>query len=119
MKLQWNFRKKKLKKNNKKADSNDPKKGANASFLGSTKQIERKCIGCNKIFGRDKLIRILKCHKTKAIIINPDSKQFGRSAYLCPNKECLKIALKKKKLLKLFKTEIPDYVIKELENIIN
>lgn len=60
--------------------------------------ILRKCCGCGKITDRKNLIRILFENKTKNIIINPNNKEFGKSRYLCPNSECLKIATKKKRI---------------------
>ncbi len=64
----------------------------------------RKCVGCNKLLERNQLIRITKDHKNGKIIINPDSKTFGRSAYLCYNQSCIETALKKNKLNRVLKT---------------
>ncbi len=64
----------------------------------------RKCVGCNKLIERNKLIKITKNHKDGKIIINPDSKTFGRSAYLCYNQSCIEAALKKNKLNRVLKT---------------
>ncbi len=64
----------------------------------------RKCVGCNKLIERNKLIKITKNHKDGKIIINPDSKTFGRSAYLCYNQNCIEAALKKNKLNRVLKT---------------
>ena len=63
--------------------------------------ILRKCCACGKIVDRNELVRILKEHKTSEIIIEPNNKQFGRSMYLCKSEECLKLALKKKRLKSL------------------
>ena len=38
------------------------------------------------------------------IVINPNSKTFGRSAYLCYNQSCIELALKKSKINKALKT---------------
>ena len=38
------------------------------------------------------------------IVINPNSKTFGRSAYLCYNQSCIETALKKSKLNRALKT---------------
>ena len=64
----------------------------------------RKCVGCNKLLERNQLIRMTKDHKNGKIIINPDSKTFGRSAYLCYNQSCIETALKKNKLNRVLKT---------------
>lgn len=82
------------------------------------KETIRKCIGCGVIKPREYLIRIMKIHDTKEIVVKPSSKQFGRSFYLCYNMECLKLTTKKKKLQRLFKQEIPISVIKYLESIL-
>lgn len=58
----------------------------------------RKCCACGKIADRNGFIRILQEHGSGNIIINPNSKQFGRSTYLCKSHECLKLAKKKKRL---------------------
>ena len=64
----------------------------------------RKCVGCNKLLERNQIIRITKDNKNGKIIINPDSKTFGRSAYLCYNQSCIETALKKNKLNRVLKT---------------
>lgn len=67
---------------------------------------------------RENLIRIMKTYDTCEIKIMPTSKHFGRSSYLCYNKECLKNAIKKKRLQKTLKKEISPSVIECLENMI-
>jgi hypothetical protein len=38
----------------------------------------------------------------------------GRSAYICPNKECVLIAQKQKRLAKALKTPIPNHVYEQI-----
>ena len=57
----------------------------------------RKCIGCGELKPAEDLIKITKDFKSGNIVINPDSKTFGRSAYLCYNQNCIDNALKKSK----------------------
>ena len=64
----------------------------------------RKCIGCGQIKPREEMIKITKEYKSGKIVIEPDSKTFGRSAYFCYNKNCKALALKKNKLNKALKT---------------
>ena len=78
----------------------------------------RKCVGCNKIFERSGLIKVTRVHNSQEIIVNPDSKLFGRSVYLCYNKECLKTAMKKMRLQKNLKKEIPVFIQEQLENLV-
>ena len=63
----------------------------------------RKCIGCNEFKERNELIKLTKI-KNGEVIINPNSKIFGRSAYLCYNQSCIESAFKKSKLNKALKT---------------
>jgi len=81
--------------------------------------LKRKCIACGGLFDRNLLIRIMCEHKSKNIIINPDNKTFGRSAYLCKNNECLKNAIKKQRFLKVLKTNIEENLFEKLKIMIN
>ena len=65
---------------------------------------QRKCVGCGEYKPRENLIRILKTKDGGKLVINPNSKTFGRSAYLCYNQKCIENALKKSKLNKALKT---------------
>ena len=81
---------------------------------------ERKCIGCGEFKNRNELIKITKEHATDNLIINGNSKIFGRSAYLCYNNTCIENAFKKNKLQKILKTPVPaelkGQLIDELRN---
>ena len=61
------------------------------------KEIKRKCQGCFSLFNREELIKITKL-ANGTLKINPNSKEFGRSVYVCKNSECIKNLIKKKKL---------------------
>ena len=50
------------------------------------------------------MIKITKEHESDNIVIQPDSKTFGRSVYLCYNKNCINMAFKKNRLNKILKT---------------
>jgi len=66
---------------------------------------KRKCIACGEIKPRSELIRITKDHISENIVIQPDSKTFGRSVYLCYNENCINTVIKKG-VNKLLKTNI-------------
>ncbi len=68
--------------------------------------VERKCVGCGKIKDRQELIKITKVDDD--IIVNPDSKKFGRSVYVCYNNVCIENAFKKNRISKILKTSIPE-----------
>lgn len=67
---------------------------------------DRKCAGCGKIKNRKEMIKITRDARFD-IFINPNSKIFGRSVYLCYNKSCIEAAFKKNRIQKIFKTLIP------------
>ncbi len=67
------------------------------------KETLRKCIGCGALKPREGMIKITKEYSTEQVVINPNSKTFGRSAYLCYNQDCIEQALKKKKINKVLK----------------
>lgn len=69
--------------------------------------VERKCAGCGQLKNREDLIKITKQKAHQDLVINGDSKIFGRSVYLCYNNSCIEAAFKKNKLQKLLKTPIP------------
>ena len=69
-----------------------------------TKDIIRKCIACSKLKNRDEMIKITLEKSSGEFFLNPNSKIFGRSAYLCYNNSCIKEILKKNKLEKVLKS---------------
>ena len=70
-------------------------------------KVMRKCVSCREIKNRDEMLKITKINDSKILVLNPNSKIFGRSAYLCYNKTCIEEALKKNKLEKSLKINIP------------
>ena len=64
---------------------------------------KRKCISCGKIKPREELIKITKEHESGNIVVQPNSKTFGRSVYLCYNKDCINTAFKKNRLNRVLK----------------
>ncbi|MFR1672549.1 MAG: YlxR family protein [Candidatus Gastranaerophilaceae bacterium] len=77
---------------------------------------ERKCVGCGKLKNRDELIKITKENLHGDVVLNPDSKIFGRSVYLCYNKSCIEAALKKNKLQKALRANISEELKGKLLN---
>ena len=65
----------------------------------------RKCVGCGELKSRENMIKLTKNHLTGEIVLNPNSKTFGRSAYLCYNQSCIEQALKKNKINKVLRTK--------------
>ncbi len=78
--------------------------------------IKRKCAGCGQIKDRNEMLRLTREKTTGNVIVNPNSKIFGRSAYLCYNKNCAEAAIKKNRLQKALKTNISEELKGKLLN---
>ena len=79
----------------------------------------RKCVGCGEFKPREDMIKITKEHSSEEVVLNPDSKTFGRSVYLCYNQDCIENAFKKGKISRVLKTKTQiekEAIIKLLEN---
>ena len=76
---------------------------------------ERKCMGCMKSFPKAELVRIVRT-KEGEISLDLTGKKSGRGAYICRSADCLKKAVKAKRLEKSFECEIPDEVVTALGN---
>ena len=61
------------------------------------KEIKRKCQACQKVVDRNDLIKITKL-QNGTLKINPNSKELGRSVYVCKNVDCIKLFIKKKRI---------------------
>lgn len=59
----------------------------------------------------------MKKHDSCEVLVNPGSKVFGRSSYLCYNNECMQIAIKKKRFARTLKTEISANTIDKIKNL--
>lgn len=82
--------------------------------MSQTKKIpQRQCTGCGEMKNKKEMIRVIKTSDGQ-ILLDRTGKQNGRGAYLCPNMDCLKKALKTKGLQRSLKTEIPEEVITQL-----
>lgn len=75
--------------------------------------MQRKCVGCGEYFPREELIRITKTANGN-IVVDGNSKIFGRSAYICYNKDCVEGALKKGRLQKVLRTSLDEDVIEKI-----
>ena len=78
----------------------------------------RQCIGCGEMKPKKEMLRVIKTAEEE-IILDTTGRKNGRGAYLCPNSECLKKAIKGKGLERSFKMSIPkdvyEILTKEME----
>ncbi|MBL1211617.1 YlxR family protein [Geminocystis sp. GBBB08] len=71
----------------------------------------RRCISCHRLDERKKFWRIVRTYPEKKVILDQG---MGRSAYLCPQLECLNLAKKKKRLSRALKAEITAEIYEQL-----
>lgn len=74
----------------------------------------RKCVGCQEMKGKKEMIRVIRTAGNE-FMLDATGKKNGRGAYLCPDRECLKKAVKNRGLERSFKQAIPDEVYESLE----
>ena len=74
----------------------------------------RMCNGCGEMMAKNQLIRIVRDNEGQ-LSLDLTGKKNGRGAYLCPNMECLKKAIRSKSLERSLEVEIPEDVYARLE----
>lgn len=74
----------------------------------------RQCVGCHESKSKNELIRVIKTPED-AVVLDATGRQNGRGAYICPNMDCLKKAIRSKGLDRSLKVSIPEEVYAELE----
>ena len=73
----------------------------------------RQCLGCREMKPKRELIRVVRSPSGE-VSLDPRGKKPGRGAYVCPDADCLKRAMKSKALSRAFGVEIPGEIIEEL-----
>ena len=75
---------------------------------------QRQCMGCRERKAKRELIRVVRGTDGN-VTLDFGGKAPGRGAYICPNAECLKKALRSKALDRSLEVTIPQEVIDRLE----
>ncbi len=84
----------------------------------------RKCTGCGEMKPKSELVRVVKAPDIKdengqitekgAISLDLTGKKSGRGAYICNNPDCLKKAIKAKRIERAFQTAVPNEVFEQM-----
>ena len=74
----------------------------------------RQCLGCREMKPKKELVRVVRSPEG-VISLDLKGKANGRGAYLCPNAECLKKAIKARALERAFETQIPPELYERLK----
>ncbi len=73
----------------------------------------RRCISCKKISSKEEFWRIVRIPHSHEIVLEQG---MGRSAYLCPNSDCLQKAQRKNLLKRALRTMIPEQIYDLLQS---
>ena len=83
---------------------------------------QRQCMGCRERKAKKEMIRVVRT-TAGTVSLDFSGKLAGRGAYVCPNPECLKKAMKSKALDRSLEVAIPqevyDRLAKEMEAEVN
>ena len=75
---------------------------------------QRQCMGCRERRPKRELIRVVRTPEG-SVCLDFSGKMNGRGAYLCPDPECLKKALRAKALDRSLEVTIPEDVYDRLQ----
>ena len=71
----------------------------------------RRCVACRQLLDRRQLWRVIRDHQDGVLL----DRGMGRSAYLCPNEDCLEEARRRKRLQKALRCQVQDAVLEALD----
>ena len=69
----------------------------------------RQCVGCRQMKPKRELTRVVRSPEGE-ISIDGRGKKPGRGAYVCPDPECLKKAIRSKALARALDTPVPEEI---------
>ena len=75
---------------------------------------QRQCMGCRERKAKREMIRVVRGTDGN-VSLDFGGKMNGRGAYICPDMECLKKALRSKALDRSLEVTIPEQVIDRLQ----
>ena len=73
----------------------------------------RQCLGCNEHRPKKELIRVVRSPEGE-ISLDFNGKKSGRGAYICKNKDCVDLVIKKRLLNRAFKSNLDLEVYNQL-----
>ncbi|MGN1001574.1 MAG: RNase P modulator RnpM [Oscillospiraceae bacterium] len=73
----------------------------------------RQCLGCREMKPKRELIRVVRSPQGE-ISLDFKGKAQGRGAYVCPDPECLKKAIRSRAIERAFETSVPEEIYDRL-----
>jgi uncharacterized protein len=65
----------------------------------------RRCVSCRQVAPKSEFWRIVRIAHSTTVVLDQG---MGRSAYLCPHADCLRVAQRKNRLGRALKAPIPE-----------
>lgn len=75
---------------------------------------QRQCMGCRERKAKKELIRVVRSPEGE-VSLDFHGKKNGRGAYICPQMDCLKKAIRSKSLERSLEVPIPEEIYAQLE----
>jgi hypothetical protein len=72
---------------------------------------QRRCVACRRLGVKESFWRFVRLYPSDQVQLDHG---MGRSAYLCPNPDCLKLAQKKNRLGHSLRTSVSEEVYQSL-----
>ena len=79
-------------------------------------EISRTCVGCGTVQDKKNMLRFVR-NAQGQIVYDENKRMNGRGAYICPNKDCLERAAKKRGFARAFKCSITSDDLKEFSEL--
>ena len=77
----------------------------------SERPVLRRCVSCRQLLDRRQLWRVIRLTEGGMVL----DQGMGRSAYLCPNRDCLEEAKRRRKLQKALRCQVAESIVAALE----
>jgi predicted RNA-binding protein YlxR (DUF448 family) len=74
----------------------------------------RRCTSCGEHFPKNELFRVVRSPEGE-ITLDKSGKASGRGAYICKRAECLKKAIRSRRIEASLECKIPDEIYRKLE----
>ena len=75
----------------------------------------RKCVYCKEAKPKAQLLRVVRYNGE--IFVDKTGKAEGRGAYFCRNTDCIKAAIKSRRLEKAFRMHVPTEIYNTLQEL--
>ncbi len=71
----------------------------------------RRCVSCRRVAPKTEFWRVVRAYPDRRVCLDQG---MGRSAYLCPQADCLRQAQKKSRLGRALKANVPEAIYQSL-----